>query len=125
MTKSEEHCIRVCPNLNQINACIGMLEESSDSIRNLATIHSMLGNEVRLKILYIIYKEQQVCVCDISDILQMTAPAISQHLKKLKDTGILLSKKVGQTVFYTINMEYMEPLLPTFIQITKNKLQKV
>ena len=122
-SKTEEHCIRVCPDLNQINSCIEMLEGSSQSISRLAQINGMMGNETRLKIMYIIYKEQQVCVCDISDILHMSVPAISQHLKKLKTTGLLHSKKVGQTVFYSINMDVMETLLPTFIQITKNKLQ--
>jgi len=123
--KTEEHCIRVCPDLTQINACIQMLKESSESINKLAQVHALMGNESRLKILYIIYKEQQVCVCDISDILHMNASPISQHLKKLKDSGLVQSRKVGQTVFYSVAIDYMETLLPTFIQITKNKLQTV
>ena len=121
--KTEEHCIRVCPDLTQINTCIQMLEESSESINKLAQVHSLMGSEIRLQILYIIYKEQQVCVCDISDILHMSVSPISQHLKKLKDGGLVQDKKVGQTVFYTVSIDYMEILLPTLIQITKNKLQ--
>ena len=122
-TKTEEHCIRVCPDLNQINGCIQMLEESSESINKLAQVHALMGNEIRLKILYIIFKEQKVCVCDISDILHMAASPISQHLKKLKDSGLVQNEKVGQTIFYSVAIDYMETLLPTFIQITKNKLQ--
>ena len=122
-TKTEEHCIRACPDLSQINACIQMLEESSESISKLAQVHSLMGNEIRLKILYIIFKEHQVCVCDISDILHMAASPVSQHLKKLKDSGLVQNKKVGQTIFYSVAIDYMETLLPTFIQITKNKLQ--
>lgn len=121
--KTEEHCTRVCPDVNQINNCIQMLQESSESISKLAQIHSLMGNEVRLKILYIIFKEQRVCVCDISDILHMEPSPISQHLKKLKDSGLVQNKKIGQTIFYSVDMDYMETLLPTFIQITKNKIK--
>ncbi|MBL4578692.1 MAG: winged helix-turn-helix transcriptional regulator [Flavobacteriales bacterium] len=125
ITKTEEHCIRACPDLTQINGCIQMLEESSESIHKLAQVHSLMGNEIRLKILYIIFKEQKACVCDISDILHMAASPISQHLKKLKDSGLVQNEKSGQTIFYSVASDYMETLLPTFIQITKNKLQTV
>ncbi|MBL4752704.1 MAG: winged helix-turn-helix transcriptional regulator [Flavobacteriales bacterium] len=123
VAKTQEHCIRSCPDLTQINACIQMLEESSQSISKLAKVHALMGNEIRLKILYIIFKEQKVCVCDISDILHMAASPVSQHLKKLKDSGLVQYDKVGQTIFYSVAIDYMETLLPTFIQITKNKLQ--
>jgi len=98
-----------------------MLQEHAASISQLAQMNNMLGNETRLKIMYIIYKEQQVCVCDLSDILNMTVPAVSQHLKKLRNAGLLVSKKVGQTIFYSINMNMMEQLLPTFMQVTINR----
>ncbi|MEB2779582.1 ArsR family transcriptional regulator [Algoriphagus sp. C2-6-M1] len=39
--------------------------------------------------------EKQLCPCDLSDILDMTTPAVSQHLRKLKD-GRVEGKRVGQ-----------------------------
>ena len=112
-------CIRVFADINQINGCIKLLKKTDGSITRLAKVLNLAGNEVRLKILYLIYKEGQMCVCDLSDVLNMNVPAISQHLRKLKDGNILLDKKVGQIINYLINEDYLEILLPLFIQISK------
>ncbi len=65
-------------------------------------IFSLLGNEVRLKIVFLIMKNEKLCVCDISDILQMKQSPISQHLRKLKDAGVLENYRDGLTIFYFI-----------------------
>jgi len=69
---------------------------------NQAKVFSLLGNEVRLKIIYLIMKYEKLCVCDLSDILGMNQSPISQHLRKLKDAGILENRREGLTVFYSI-----------------------
>ena len=46
---------------------------------------SSVGNSVRLKILYLLFEEKRLCVCDLSDILGMNISAISQHLRKIKE----------------------------------------
>jgi DNA-binding transcriptional ArsR family regulator len=68
----------------------------------LADVLNLAGNAVRLKILYLLTQENELCPCDLSDILSMTVPAVSQHLKKLKDAGIVTTKKSGQTIFYSV-----------------------
>jgi len=101
-------CIRVFANVDQINHCKEILAEIELPISRLANILDLVGNEVRLKILYLLNKESELCPCDLSDILDMTVPAISQHLRKLKDGGLVSNKKVGQTVFYFLNKENKE-----------------
>ena len=123
MIKTEESCIRVYADVDQINHCIEILSEVSTSITSLSKIMNLGGNEARLKILYLIYKEKQICVCDLGDILDMSVSAISQHLRKLKDGNLIQDKKVGKTIFYSISEECLETLLAIFIQITKNKLE--
>jgi DNA-binding transcriptional ArsR family regulator len=83
----------------------------------LSNVLSLAGNEVRLKILYLLDSEKELCPCDLSDILQMSIPAISQHLRKMKDGGLIKAKKVGQTIFYSICKEHLKTLLPLFKQI--------
>ena len=63
---------------------------------------ALAGNGVRLKMLFLLLDQQQLCVCDLADVLQMNVSAISQHLRKLKDGGVVQARKVGQTVFYTL-----------------------
>ncbi len=51
-----------------------------------------------------------MCVCDLSDVLKMNQSPISQHLRKLKDAGVLLNERDGMTVFYFLNESYRENL---------------
>lgn len=122
--KTEESCIRVFADVEKINACIKLLSERAKSINNISKILSLAGNESRLKILYLLYKEKQMCVCDLSDVLHISISAVSQHLRKLKDSNLLLEKKIGQTIFYSINEDFLEIILPVFIQINHNRTLK-
>jgi ArsR family transcriptional regulator, lead/cadmium/zinc/bismuth-responsive transcriptional repressor len=123
MKKTEENCIRGCANVEMINRSIQELSELSDKIKNVATILGLTGNETRLKILLLIKKEKKVCVCDLSDILEISVSAISQQLKKLKDGHILKSEKEGQTIYYHIHPS-SEEILEHIFEIFNHKLIK-
>lgn len=69
---------------------------------DLADTLNLASSAVRLKILYLLNQENELCPCDLSDILGMTVPAISQHLKKLRNAGMVTTKKSGQTIFYSV-----------------------
>jgi DNA-binding transcriptional ArsR family regulator len=107
-------CIRVFADAEHIEQCQRSLAHVEPAIVSLAAVLALAGNEVRLKILFLVAQEQQLCVCDIADVLQMTVSAVSQHLRKLKDGGVLHAHKVGQTVFYALsqpNLPILQPLL--------------
>jgi len=95
-------CIRVFADSNQINRCREDLKNKEEGFLELADVLNLAVNAVRLKILYLLKQENELCPCDLSDILGMTVPAVSQHLKKLKDAGIVTTKKSGQTIFYSV-----------------------
>jgi DNA-binding transcriptional ArsR family regulator len=102
MNKRANTCIRVFADKNQIIKCKDEISLVKDSIETTSNVLSLTGNKVRLKILYLLNSEIKMCPCDLSDVLDMTVPAISQHLRKLKDGGIITNVKVGQTVFYSL-----------------------
>jgi ArsR family transcriptional regulator, lead/cadmium/zinc/bismuth-responsive transcriptional repressor len=105
-------CIRVFADKEQINQCKIDILHSESSIQSVGNALSLSGNEVRLKILFLLNREGKMCPCDLSDILEMTVPAISQHLRKLKDGGLVSTKKVGQTIFYSIVEDHRNILDP-------------
>ena len=115
-------CIRVLADINQIKECREKIKTVDQSLLVLANAFSLVGNDVRIKILYLLQEERQLCPCDLSDILGMNISPISQHLRKLKDSKIIVSKKTGQTIFYSISPEYAEILKPVFKLITNNKV---
>jgi len=69
-------------------------------------IFKALGDENRLRILNLLIKDE-LCVCEIEVILDMTQSNVSRHLSKLKKTGIISSSKDAQWVHYKASNEFM------------------
>lgn len=115
-------CIRQQADIEQINRCKETVSELNESFDYLANGLSLVGNSVRLKILYLLFEEKRLCVCDLSDILGMNISAISQHLRKMKDRNLLETERDAQTIFYSLTAEYKKLLNPFFEILDKNKI---
>ena len=115
-------CIRQQADIKQINRCKETVSELTDSFDYLANGLSLVGNSVRLKILYLLFEEKRLCVCDLSDSLGMNISAISQHLRKMKDRNLLATEREAQTIFYSLTAEYAKMLNPFFEILDKNKI---
>ena len=115
-------CIRQRADVDQINHCKETIKELNKSFDYLANGLSLVGNNVRLKILYLFSKENRLCVCDLSDILQMNISAISQHLRKMKDRNLIKTEREAQTIFYSLTTEYEKLLNPLFEILEENKI---
>ena len=112
-------CIRLYADPVQIKACKEKVEKANGAFSTMASILALAGNEVRLKILYLFEEEKELCPCDLSDILNMSIPAISQHLRKMKDGGIIRARKEGQTIFYSLKPEHLKMLRSLFKYINE------
>ena len=66
-----------------------------------------MSNPVRLKIVYLLKEETRLCVCDISEILDMSIPAISQHLKKLRSENIIYTEREGNTIYNKLDNQFL------------------
>lgn len=113
-------CIRTYADPVQIAECRKKVESGETAYTKLASILSLAGNEVRLKILYLLEEENELCPCDIADILNMTVPAVSQHLRKLKDSSIIKHRKSGNTIYYSLESEDLKILRPFFKYINQS-----
>lgn len=113
----EEKCIRIFADRDQIEFCKQKLHVVGSSLSDLSNVLALVGNEVRLKIVYLLHTEKELCPCDLSDILQITVPAVSQHLRKLKDGGLVRPRKSAQTVYYSLTESNMQILKPFFKHI--------
>lgn len=120
-------CIRLYADHEQIKNCKSKLKTAQRSFSQLSNILALAGNEVRLKIIYLLEEENELCPCDLSDILGMSIPAVSQHLRKLKDGNIVETRKEGQTIYYSLTPENLKILKPFFKHIDQQteKLQTV
>ena len=116
----EEKFSRVFADRNQIENGRENISELEGPIEKLASVFNLAGNNARLKILYLLQDKHELSVCDLSDILKMKIPAISQHLRKMKDGGIIDNEKVSQTVYYHLVPEY-EDLIKSFFDLLNVK----
>lgn len=120
---NDKMCIRLFADQEQINNCRRILKKAQRSFTSLSNVLALAGNEVRLKIVYLLEKENELCPCDLADILGMSIPAISQHLRKLKDGNVVEARKEGQTIFYSLSLEHLKILKPFFKHISLQTLQ--
>jgi DNA-binding transcriptional ArsR family regulator len=114
---NNQSCIRQFADKVQIENCREIIETNGKAFKQLSGLLALAGNEVRLKILFLLEEENELCPCDLSDILGMSIPAISQHLRKLKDGGIIEGRREGQTIFYSLKQEQLTLLRPFFKHI--------
>lgn len=117
-------CVRPFADKVRIGECKKKLQKSISSFEKLSQVLSLAANDVRLKILYLLEEESELCVCDLADILEMTIPAVSQHLRKLKDGNILQIRRSGQTIYYSLKEEHLEIIKPLFEHITVTNRKK-
>lgn len=67
------------------------------------------ADPTRLKIINALLLSE-LCVCDITRIMQMTQPAVSHHLKQLRQMRLVKSRRVGKSIFYSLD-DYHIPML--------------
>ena len=71
-------------------------------MENAASVLKLMGDKTRLTMMKIMDKHD-CCVCEFVEIFNMSQPSISQHLRKLRDLGLVKEERRGQWIFYSIN----------------------
>ena len=89
-----------------------------------ADFFKCLSDSTRLDILKIILERQNVCVCEITEILQLSQPKISRHLALLRNLSILLDERKGQWVYYQLNPDLPEWVNAVFSVLNAEVLNK-
>ncbi|MCY8235359.1 ArsR/SmtB family transcription factor [Priestia endophytica] len=74
-------------------------------IENAAQILKLLGDKTRLSMVKLL-ETNECCVCELVEIYKTSQPAISQHLRKLRDAKLVKENRRGKWIFYSLNKEY-------------------
>ncbi len=75
---------------------------ANDQLVALSSYMAAAGNQTRMRILYALWRAGQLCVCDLADIFGISQPAISRHLKILRENALVRSERDGQTIYYSV-----------------------
>ena len=90
-----------------------------DILINMADFYKALSDSTRIKIINALYISE-MCVCDISVLLNMTKSAISHQLKNLKELNLIKSRKQGKEVYYSLADRHVGIVF----EITKEHVQE-
>ena len=73
------------------------------NLKKITKILKALADESRIRVLALLKERNGLCVCEITDIIGLSQPTISSHLKKLQDAEIITYSKDGLWVNYSLD----------------------
>ncbi|MBD7944794.1 MULTISPECIES: metalloregulator ArsR/SmtB family transcription factor [Psychrobacillus] len=76
----------------------------TQEIERAANIFKLLGDKTRLSMIKML-ESQDYCVCEFVEIFKTSQPAISQHIKKLRDAELVQESRRGQWIIYSLNRD--------------------
>ncbi|WP_394237446.1 ArsR/SmtB family transcription factor [Niallia oryzisoli] len=92
------------------------MQISTVKMEKTATILKLLGDKTRLTMVKML-DTNDYCVCEFVEIFKMSQPGISQHLRKLKDNGLVQETRRGQWIIYSLNRDNdYYPLVHSLLQ---------
>lgn len=88
---------------------------TDNQVQNIAAIFKALGDGTRVKILHAL-SLQELCVCDLSQVLGMGTSAVSHQLRVLRGARLVKHRKAGKNVYYTMEDEHVVSLFQQVLE---------
>ena len=82
---------------------------TENRLLSIADVYKALSDSTRIKIINLL-EDNDLCVCDIASVLNMTKSAISHQLKYLKELNIVKNKKNGKEVTYSLTDDHVRQI---------------
>lgn len=95
-----------------------------DIFNKFAEFFKILGDTTRAKILFAL-DQNELCVCDIANVLGMSKSSISHQLGTLRRSGIVKCRKSGKEVFYMLDDNHVKEVFEIGIKHIKHKNMEV
>ena len=99
--------------IEQLNQCLRRTEH----FQAVADVFRQLADSSRIRIFWLLCHCEE-CVLDISALMEMSSPAVSHHLRQLKDSGLIVSRRRGREVCYRASDSEQAQLLHVMIEKT-------
>jgi ArsR family transcriptional regulator len=97
----------------------------SDLCKEINKFGKGIGNAARYRIVEALIGGRKT-VSELTRIVKLSQPAVSQHLKTLKACDLVIDERRGKEVFYTVNTEYTLKLLHSLVNdMNKQRSKKV
>lgn len=105
--KSSVTCDTYCYNEKVVNR----ISQQVNEMNGVELLFKALSDATRVKIAYALTLEEELCVCDVANILKTSNANASHHLRYLRDLGLAKYRKEGKLVFYSLVDEHVHQLM--------------
>ncbi len=105
----KDTCEIYCYDEEKVNRVQEEIEKAD--ISNISKVFKVIGDENRTKIAYALCREDELCVCDIANILGTSIATASHHLRTLHKLAILKHRKEGKLAFYSLDDDHIKQLI--------------
>lgn len=105
----KDTCEIYCYDEEKVNRIQGNLQ--TVDISSVAQMLKVIADENRAKITYALCQDDELCVCDIANIIGVTVANASHHLRTLHKQGIVKFRKEGKLAFYSLDDEHIKQIM--------------
>ena len=119
MSKNEFICDCNIIHENIVKDTLSKMPED-DLFNKLAEFFKILGDTTRAKILFAL-DQNEMCVCDIANVLRMSKSSISHQLGTLRRMNIVKCRKVGKEVYYALDDEHIKQVFEVALEHIEHK----
>lgn len=89
--------------------------EGAETLDWAAETLNALADSTRFRIARALLLSDNLCVCDIANILKMTISAVSHHLRILRAARVVRHRRAGQMVYYSIDDDHVREIVETAV----------
>ena len=93
----------------------------SEELSQVSDVFKQISDESRIRIFWLLC-HCEACVTNLSAMMEMTSPAVSHHLSRLKAAGLVISRREGKEVYYraaeTKQAQLLHRMIEDMVEIT-------
>lgn len=104
----KDTCEIYCYDEEKVNRIQGELEK--ENLSSVAQLFKVLADENRAKISFALFQDDELCVCDVANIIGTSVATASHHLRTLHKQGIVKYRKEGKLAFYSLDDDHIKQL---------------
>ncbi|MDD2955149.1 MAG: metalloregulator ArsR/SmtB family transcription factor [Oscillospiraceae bacterium] len=109
MKEQDLCCEEACVHPEHIEAAKSHMPDE-DSLFSLAELFKVFSDSTRIRIMCAL-ADEELCVCDIADLLGVSQSAISHQLRLLRASHLVRTRREGKSVFYSLDDHHVHSIL--------------
>lgn len=113
----EDTCDIYCENETKVHRVRQYVQQ--EDLKSVALLFKVIADRNRAMICYALCQEEELCVCDLANIIDSSIATASHHLRTLHKQGIVKYRKDGKLVFYSLDDGHIRQLIQVALEHAK------